>query len=532
MQENTPQKTKKRIPLSNVALLLIGTALIGQVLGFLRTKLVNANFPDIGPGSTDAYFAAFIIPDFFFYTIAAGVLGVAFIPVLSDKLQKGDRKGMWEVSSSLLNLLAIVMAVVGVVIFAWAEPLLRHTVGPHLTPQQMHNAVTIMRFLAFNPLLFTISGILASVQQTLGRFFFYAIAPLFYNLSIIASIYLFNSTSYGLKGLGLGAFVGAIIQLFVVCVGLTGLKFSWLPKIMWRSSDFRTVLRQLPPRAVDQGMDQVQSIVETRIASGLGQGIITAYNNAYVLQTAPTLLIGTAISTAAFPRLTARLSQGRPDLFRRDFLRILRFMIWLTIPVVIVGYLGRGLLARIIFTTGAPTIALIFGYLSVAIFFRTIYTIISRWFYAQKDTKTPLFVSVFTIAINIVLAVILARKTSYGPAGLALSVSLSAMIEVLILGTIMVIRDRQLLNINFLGGLVRIVSVGGFSVVAGYLAASNLQLGLLDRGITLITKLGVIALVTFTTHILISGLFGLEEVRPIFAWVKRLVLRPIRGVLN
>ena len=189
MQEKEPQsKIKKRIPLANVAILLIMAAFIGQLLGFLRTKLVNANFPRIGPDSTDAYFAAFNIPDFFFYTIAAGVLGVAFIPVLSDRLARNDRKGMWEISSSLLNLLTIIMGLVGVVIFVFAEPLIHHIVAPKLAGEQLDNAVFIMRCLALNPLLFTISGILTAVQQTLGRFFFYAIAPLFYNLAIIASI--------------------------------------------------------------------------------------------------------------------------------------------------------------------------------------------------------------------------------------------------------------------------------------------------------------------------------------------------------
>jgi len=540
MQETQPPKPKKRIPLSNVAFLLIGTALVGQVLGFLRTKLVNANYPDIGPSSTDAYFSAFIIPDFFFYTLAAGVLGVAFIPVLADRLQKGDRKGMWELCSSLLNLLSIVMGVVAVIILVFADPLMSQ-LAHKLTAEQHHNAVVIMRLLALNPLLFTISGILTSVQQTLGRFFFFAVAPLFYNLSIIASMYIFpcNQTAHacqtgsiGLKALGIGAFVGGILQLAVVCIGLVGTRFTWRPKIMWRSGDFRTVLRQLPPRAVDQGMDQIQSIVETRLASGLGQGVITAYNNAYVLQTAPTLLIGTAISTAAFPRLAQRLSQGRPDLFRRDFLRIIRFMIWVTIPVVIVSYLCRGYLSRIIFTKGAPLIALIFGFLTVAIFFRTIYTIISRWFYAQKDTKTPLFVSVFTIAINIVLAISLARQSNYGAAGLAMSVSISAMLEVLVLGTIMAIRDRGLVNKVFLGGVGRIISVSGFSLAAGYIAVSFLPLGLFDRGVTLGTKLVMITAVIFATHVLISGLFGLDEARPIFTAIKRLILRPIRGTFT
>ncbi|HSW99930.1 MAG TPA: lipid II flippase MurJ [Patescibacteria group bacterium] len=529
MQEKPPAKTKKRIPLSNVAFLLITTALVGQVLGFLRTKMVNANFSPTGPNSTDAYFAAFNIPDFFFYTLAAGVLGVAFIPVLADRLQKGDRKGMWELCSSLLNLLSIVMAVVALIIFVFAEPLIHHIVAPNLSPSQLHDAAVIMRFLAFSPLLFTISGILTSVQQTLGRFFFYAIAPLFYNLAIIMSIYIFRHTQFGLKGLGVGALVGSVVQLLVVCIGLIGTRFAWHPKIMWRSSDFRMVLRQLPPRSMDQGMDQLQVIVETNFARRLGEGNISYYNNASMLQSAPTLLIGTAISTAAFPRLAARLSQGRPDLFRKDFLRILRFMIWLTIPVVITAYFGRGYLAHLIYSRNSQPIALIFGFLTIAIFFRTLYTIVSRWFYARKDTKTPLAVSVFTIGLNILLAALLARKSSYGIAGLALSASLASMAEIIVLMTIMVIRDRGLLNMQFWGGVGRIISVGGFSMVAGYLAVSFFPLGANDLGIALATKLGLIATAVFTVHVALSGLFGLEEARPVFAGIKRLVLSRIRN---
>ncbi len=531
MQENQPPKPKKRIPLSNVALLLITAGLIGQVLGIFRTKLVNANFSAVGPHNTDSYFAAFSIPDFFFYTIAAGVLGVAFIPILADRLAKGDKKGMWEVSASLLNMLSIVMAVIGVIIIVFAEPLLHHIVAPTMKPGQLHDAVIIMRFLALNPLLFTISGILTSVQQTMGRFFFFAIAPLFYNLSIIASIYVFRHTGFGIKGLGVGALVGAVAQLLVVCFGLIGTRFMWVPKIMWRSQDFRTVLKQLPPRALDQGMDQLQTIVEINFARRLGEGNISYYNNASTLQAAPTLLIGTAISTAAFPRLAARLSQGRPDLFRKDFLRILRFMIWLTLPVVVIAFFARGYFARLIFAENSQPIALIFGFLTVAIFFRTLYTIISRWFYARKDTRTPLLVSVFTITLNIILAAILARKNSYGVAGLALSASLASMAEVFVLGAVMVVRDRGLLNMLFWGGVTRIVSVSGFSMVAGYIAVSVFPLGANDVGpITLGTKLAAIGATVFCVHILISGLFGLEEVRPIFAGLKKFILRPIRGI--
>ncbi len=520
-------KRPKRVPFSAVATLLIGSSLLGQVLGFLRTKMVSANFPSTGPQSTDAYFAAFNIPDFFFFTLAAGALGVAFMPVLTDRLQKGDRKGMWELSASLMNLLAIVMSAVAVIIFVFAEPLVHYVVAPHLTPAQLHNAVVIMRLIALNPLLFTLSGVLTATQQTMGRFFFYAIAPFFYNASIIASILIFRH-NIGLVGLGIGALAGGVLQLAVVAIGLYGTKFHWHPKITWRSKDFRSILYNLPPRSLDQGIDQIENIVETNIASHLGQSFISFYNYAYTMQTAPILLIGTAISTAAFPRLNQRLSQGRPDLFRRDFLRILRAMIWITMPIVVVSYFARGYLARIIFGSNEPEIAVIFGFLTVSILFRTIYTIVSRWYYAQKDTKTPLFVSIFTIGLNVFLAISLSRPTEYGVVGLALAQSIVSMVEVFILFAIMIYRDHKLLDMTFFGGLGRIISVTGFTVVAGSTVASLFPLGINDRGITTLgTKLLLIALIVGGVHVGVSALFGLEEVEPLFKRVKQLVLKPI-----
>jgi len=525
---STASRKPRRISLGGVAAFLMATSLSTSVLGFLRTKLVNANFSALGPHSTDAYFAAFNIPDFFFFTVAAGALGVAFMPVLSDHLHRGDRKSMWEISSSLLNLLAIIMALVGIIIFVFAQPLVQYIVAPKMTAEQLNTTVTIMRLIAFNPLLFTISGILTSMQQTMGRFFFYAVAPLFYNLSIIASVYIFRH-NIGLVGLGVGALIGALLQLVVVILGMGNISFKYQPKIKWRSSDFRMILRQLPPRSLDQGIDQLESIVETHFARNLGPGNISYYNNAYILSTAPILLIGTAISTAAFPRLTARLSQGRPDLFRKEYLKILRAMIWITLPIVVIAYFARGYLARLIFTSDAPEIALIFGYLTMAILFGTLYTFISRWFYAQKDTVTPLVVSIFAIVCNIVLVYLLSQPSSYNIAGLALAQSIVATGQVLILGTIMVLRDHQLLDPEFWGGCVRIISVGGFTLIAGYIMVVLYPLEVGDKGFfTLGGKLILIASVVLATHVVISWLFGLEEVRPLFDKLKRLVIKPVQ----
>lgn len=522
------RRANKKVGVSGAAALLVAVTLIGQLLGFLRYKMVNANFPLTGPESTDAYFAAFKIPDFFFFMLAAGALGVAFMPFLSDRLEKNDRKGVWNLANSLMNLLAIIMGVVGVIMFIFAEQLLKYVVAPDLPPETMSNAVTIMRFISFNPMLFAIGGVLASTQQVFGRFFFYAMAPLVYNLSIIASVVLFRD-NMGLVGLGLGALIGAILQLLVVSLGLIGADYTYRPIIAWKNREFKQILQQLPPRSLDQGLDSFNSIVETNLATRLGIGSVTFYENAYILHTAPILLIGTTISTAAFPKLTERLSQNRSDLFRKEFLQILRAMIWITMPVIVVCYFARAYFARLIYADAAPEIAIIFGFFAGAILFRVMFAIVSRWFYAQKDNRTPLFVSLFSIALNITLAYLLSRPSAYGIAGLAMAQSIVAATEVFVLGAIMLIRDRKLFDAHFWGGIVKIISVTGFSVLATFIMISLLPLDAADRGVvTLGVKLGAIALVTFAVHLGGSLIFGLEEATPVVRRAKQFILKPIK----
>jgi putative peptidoglycan lipid II flippase len=525
--KKAPARIAKRISLPGAATLLVVSMLLAQTLGFLRTKLVNANFDLTGPQSTDVYFAAFKIPDFFFYIFAAGALSVAFIPVLTERMQKHDRKGVWTLSMSLMNFMALIMFGAGVAIIVFAEPLM-HIVSPNLTPEQLTTATSILRLIAFNPLLFTLSAVLTSTQQVFGRFFFFAMTPVIYNLSIILCIFLFKD-SLGLIGLGIGALVGGILQFLAALTGVIGLNFHWRPVINFKSRDFRRALRPLPARSLDQGVDSINSIVETNRARLLGDGVVSSYENAFMLHTAPILLIGSSISTAAFPRLTERLAQGRIDLFRKEFVDVLRVLMWLSMPMVVIAYFCRGYLARIIFTQGSPTIALILGFLSIAIFFRTIYTLLSRYFYAHKDTMTPLIVSLFAIALNIILVFTLARPEAYGAAGLALAQSIVSASEVFVIGLVMVMRDPKILTKEFWQMTIRLISVTGFTTMSAFIMITLLPLNSNDTGFFLLgSKLGFISLVVLSVHVGMSAIFGFEESKIVFQKIKKLVLKPIK----
>ena len=516
-------RANRKLSLGSAAMLLSSTALVGTVLGILRTKLINANFNNF---ESDAYFAAFKIPDFVFFTLASGALGVAFLPILSERLRK-NKQAAWDVASYILNALAVVAFFAALFIMIFAGPLLKYVVAPGFTPEQLQLAIAIMRIISVNIFLFAISTVLTTVQQAVGRFFFMAIAPLFYNGCIIASIFIFGNR-FGIVGLGLGVAIGAVLQLLVVALGMIGMNFRFRLAINFKNKSFREVLRILPARSIDQGMDYIEGIVETRFASELSIGSVTNYENALILHNAPVALIGTAISTAAFPRLTDRLAQGRSDLFRKDFLKILRTMIWIAAPVAVLSFFARGYLARIIFARSNREIALIFGFLCIAIFFRIIYTMVSRYFYAHKDTKTPLYVSLFVIALNIFLAYSLSKPNVYGVAGLAIAQSIVAFTEVFTLMTIMVYRDHKFFDIEFFRSVLRIFSVTGFSAVTGYLAVHFLPLNQLDQGLGLIVKLALITLIVFSVHITLSYVFGFDEAKLVVERLKRIVLRPVK----
>ena len=154
---------------------------------------------------------------------------------------------------------------------------------------------------------------------------------------------------------------------------------------------------------------------------------------------------------------------------------------------------------------------------------------ISRWFYSHKDTKTPLFVSIFTIGLNIILAFNLSRPGAYGLAGLAIAQSIVAASEVIILTIIMAMRDREIFDVKFFKGMLKIISVTGFNIVAGFIMISAFPLLTKDKGFfQLGLKFSLITFVVFAVHLLISRALELEEAAPVFQRIKKLVIRPIR----
>ncbi|HMR72513.1 MAG TPA: murein biosynthesis integral membrane protein MurJ [Candidatus Saccharibacteria bacterium] len=535
-------RANARLSVQLAATILASSSLLSALLGFLRDRLLNTYYYDTLPNYADAYTVAFIIPDFMFFILVSGALSVTFIPVFNDRMQSGNKKSAWELSTSLVNLLAIVTLIASILIIIFADPLVRYVVGPGLDEVGRGLAVSMMRVIAINPFLFAIASVMASIQQAIGRFTFFALSPVIYNIGIIIGLLFFTGGinifgvqlfEGGIMGVALGVVLGSIMQLFISAIGLIGLGFDYSFKIHWRNKGFRQVLRLLPARSLDQGIDYFNGIVETNLASRMVYGTVRAYNQATTLHMMPVTLIGVAISTAAFPQMTERLSQGRPDLFRNELQSVLRVIIWLALPIAAIVFFAQDYLVSFLFTKGAPVVATTLGILSIAIVFRSIYHIASRSFYAQKDTKTPLYISLFTISLNIALAIIFTMSLNMGIFGLAWAQSIVAVIEVAILFVIMSYRIPHLFSKEFVRATGRMVLSTLFMSVVTLFALSFFGPVVADEGFyVLFPKFIAIVLVSFVAYLLVGTKLELVEAHQVWEkirdGVKRIAFGQIR----
>jgi len=530
----TISKANSRLPLKLAAVLLAGSSLVGSVLGLFRDRLLNGLYYDTYKMGLDAYTVAFTIPDFMFFILVSGALSVTFIPVFNQRLATGNKKSAWELSTSLLNLLAIVTLITSVLIIIFADVLVRYVVGPGLPESGQALAVSMMRVIAVNPFLFAVATVFASMQQAVGRFAFFALAPVLYNFGIIIGALFFTNGinifgwqvfEGGIMGIALGVVLGSVFQLLVSSFGLYGMGFDYRFKIFWKNKGFRQVLRLLPPRSLDQGIDYVNGIVETNLASRMVDGSVRAYQQATTLSFVPINLIGVAISTAAFPKMTERLGQGRPDLFKSELQSVLRVIIWLALPVTLIAYFGRGYLVHFINPGGDPYMAGILAVLALSILFRSIYFISARSFYAQQDTKTPLYISLFTISLNITLAIWFSMGLNMGVYGLAWAAVIVSGLEVAILFVIMSQRIRGLFDKPFVNATLRMASATGITALFTYGIVATLPLTAEDVFFSSFWKFSLIVGVTAIVYIIICRLFKIEEVTPVLEQLRKILFK-------
>ena len=407
---------------------MIATFAFSRLTGLLRDIAVAYQF---GTGrEMDAYLAAIKVPDLVFQVFAGGAVSSAFIPVFAGLLARRDEAGAWRMVSTLLNLSVLVLSPVIVVLILFATPLMS-VFAAGFDPETQALSASLARILMVSPLCFTLGCFVTSVLNANQRFFLAALAPVSYNVGIIAGALVLAPT-FGVAGLAVGAVLGSVLFLLVQTPGLPLVGMRYQLVLDLASASVRQVGRLMLPRAWGLAVAQAGSLAVVVLASPT-PGAIAALNYGQLLMMLPLGIFAMAISQAVFPRLAIEGNLANLGAVRAILGRALGFVLFLTLPsavaLVVIGEpIVRVLWERGQFGAGstAMTVTALRLY-APGLVALAVTEVVSRVFYAYQDTRTPVLAATAAMTVNLIAAYVLTRSLSFG--GLALAATIGGCVE-------------------------------------------------------------------------------------------------------
>jgi len=419
--------------------IMMAATIVSRLLGYVRDYLIGSTFGTTG--HTDAFWAAFGVPDLLYYLLAGGALGAAFIPVLTDYLTQGDDAEAWRVADTIATVILIASAL-GVAVIEIFAPSLVFVVVPglRLKPQIYGECVFFVRIMA--PMVFgtTLSALSSAILQSYRHFTAPAVAWLIYNIGIIFGAVVIVPHLHSadprqrMVGLCVGVLIGAFLMVAAQLPALIRRGLRYRPRLDLGHPGVRLAAAMFIPIMAGLAVSQLSLLwfpyFFGSFFSGHQAGVITVIRYASRLIILPLGLFGVTISTAVFPALAERATLQQLDGVRSGCRDAIRAVSVMAIPSSIGLFVLAGPIIRLLWRGGefgpagvaASGFVLLFyapGLMGLAAM-----QVVNRGFYAVKDRWTPPAIGVGYVALSVVLTLYLMRlPVGYGAIGLAASVA-------------------------------------------------------------------------------------------------------------
>ena len=517
-----------QMSVGRASLFMIATLIASRFLGWLRLSVIGARFgqtPEL-----DAFWAAFRIPDTLFNLLVAGALASAFIPVFTGYLAKEREDEAWRVASSVLNAIVILLVALSAVMWV-AAPWIVPVLAPFPDPEQRATAIHLSRIMLLSPIFMGLSALFTGILNSYRQFLSGATAPLVYNFVIILFA-VFASPFLGIDALAWGTVVGALMMWLVQVPELTFRRTRYKLALDLNHPGVREIVRLTIPRTLGLGAVQLIFIVDTYLAAKMPEGSLTALNYAFQLMQLPLGVFSIAISAAVFPTLSTYAAQGLQSRMRDILQTAIRWILFLTLPTVVMMIVLRRPIVNLLFEYGEFGAAAreatqeAFLFYSLGLAGHALIQILARAYYASKDTRTPLALTLVSIGVNIVLSVLLAPR--YGINGLALANSIATLAEAALFFALLAPRARLRLVGLGVSTLKQVCASLLMGVATfGFIYATNLPFSLVNNPpkLPLLLQTLLAAGVGGVVYVAAAYLLGIGELHEIRAAVRARLAR-------
>jgi putative peptidoglycan lipid II flippase len=464
-----------------------------RILGLVREQVLAHRF---GAGDAmDAYLVAFRLPGLMRDLFAEGAMSAAFVPTFTRHLHSAGKPSAWRLGNNVINALLVVTVPLVVLGMIFTAPIVSAFAADyHAVAGKFELTVSLGRIMLPLLTLIAVAAAAMGMLNSLHHFFVPALSPAMFNVATIAVALAVVPLARWLGVapialIAISTLLGGVAQVVLQWPTLHREGFRWRPTLHWRDDGLDRVLVLMGPGSVGMAATQVNVFVNTVLATHLGTGAVSYLGYAFRIMYLPIGLFGVSIGTAVLPAVSRQAVAGEHAGVRATIADGLSLMMMLNVPATV----GLAVLAhpivQLLFERGKFTpdatlaTAAVLQFYAIGLVGYSVTRIASPTFYALGRNRTPVVVSVATMALNIALNVVLSRR--YGVRGLALGTSIAALFNAGVLLVLLRQRLGGLHGARLMSAFARITIAAGAMGIAALLTLQALLNWLPGSGVTL-----------------------------------------------
>lgn len=412
------------------AIIVMSSLVVSRITGYVRTILIN-NL--LTASQSDSLLAAFRTTDLMYNLLIGGAISAALIPILSGYLARGEEEDGWKAVGTFINVIFLSMLAVstlGVIFAPWVVSM----TASGLEGEVREATIQLTRILFPSVGFMMLAGMTNGVLNSYQRFAAAAYGPSLYNLGTALSILVLSR--FGVKYVAVGVLASAIMYFLIqISFALPNFKF-YRPKLFWKHTGFRKLFKLAIPSLAASAIVQINILISLNFISLFKhEGSITAYYNANDIWQLPYGIFAMGLGTALLPTLSEKLALRQVDEFKNILNGAFKTILYLIIPSAIAFMVIPEPVISVVYKWSSNigserivTAASILLLFTAAMLAQSMLAILNRAFYANNDTKTPLYAGIVSIVLNFVLCYIFINA-NLGPAGMSLAYSIQSLVN-------------------------------------------------------------------------------------------------------
>jgi putative peptidoglycan lipid II flippase len=421
-----------------------------RVLGLAREQIFLGLFG--GAAAMDAFIAAFRIPNLLRDLFAEGALSTAFVTTFSKTIARGGDEAAWRLANKVATLTAVALGLICLLGMLGSAQLVA-LLAPGFAPEKAAFTAHLTRIMFPFILLVSLAALVMGMLNAKNVFGMPAMASSFFNIgSIVGGLILgyWIDPHFGARaliGVAFGTVLGGALQLLVQIPSLARLHYRYRPDFHWRDAGVKAILLLMGPSVIAASTTQLNVLINSMFASGLGDGAITWLSIAFRLMQLPLGLFGVALGTVTLPLLSRLVVAERMDAFRRELARAMRLAFLLALPSTVGLMMLAEPIISVVYQHGkfntfeAEQAAGALRYYAIGLAGYAALKVLVNAFYALERRKTPMFVSFLAVGLNLLFNWVFTFRLGWGHRGLAFSTGCIASCNFMLLYVLM---QRQL----------------------------------------------------------------------------------------